>query len=316
MDITWEEAKRRGLKIVKSRWVDGWKPLPDDPEVNVSHRDDVASGTPPLKAHRMVLSHAATKAPGAREKKKLVARYDVSVAFFHADSTGKIAVIPPKDLDQSYLRFLNKAMNGTREASKQWAAKILTNKKKWGFLEIESVPGFFYHPVHDLMVCCHGDDFLASGEKPALEFSDRLMLEEYEVKILPKLGPPEHGGECSEGTHFHRKGTATRGRASFVGWRFAVSDIAAGMARPRRIHMHRLKRLGRYLVKFASEDWVYKYQEAPKELVLYTDSDWAQDPKTKKSMSGYAEMFGSHMRPAVQGRLPSPCQAGRWSTTP
>ena len=73
MDITWEEAKRRGLKIVKSRWVDGWKPLPDDPEVNVSHRDDVASGTPPLKAHRMVLSHASTKAPGARENKKLVA---------------------------------------------------------------------------------------------------------------------------------------------------------------------------------------------------------------------------------------------------
>ena len=72
--------------------------------------------------------------------------------------------------------FLNKAMNGTREASKQWAAKILENKKKRGFLEIESVPGLFYHPVHDLMVCCHGDDFLASGEKQALEFLDRLML--------------------------------------------------------------------------------------------------------------------------------------------
>ncbi|CAE7321841.1 GIP, partial [Symbiodinium sp. CCMP2456] len=165
-DITWEEAKSRGLKIVKSRWVDGWKPLPDDPqgvrsrcvaqEVNVSQRDDVASGTPPLKARRMVLSHAATKAPGARVNKKLIARYDVSVAFFHAESTGKIAVVPPKDLDQSRLWFLNKAMNGTREASKQWAAKILKNKKKWGFLEIESVPGLFYHPVHDIMVCCHG----------------------------------------------------------------------------------------------------------------------------------------------------------------
>ena len=35
------------------------------------------------------------------------------------------------------------------------------------------------------------------------------MLEEYEVKNLPKLGPPEHGGECSEGTH-HRKLTWSR----------------------------------------------------------------------------------------------------------
>ena len=85
-------------------------------------------------------------------------------------------MVPPKDLDQGHLWFLNKAMNGTREASKQWAAKILENKKKWGFLEIESVPGLFYHPAHDLMVCCHGDDFLASGEKQALEFLDRLML--------------------------------------------------------------------------------------------------------------------------------------------
>ena len=215
-----------------------------------------------------------------------------------------------------------------------------------------------YHPVHDLMVCCHGDDFLASGEKQALEFLDRLMLEEYEVKILPKLGPPEHGGECAEGTHLHRKLTWTRdgytweadgkyakllvqelnleggkgvdtpasketgksdrhaekelsaeeasefrrlaGTALYLSLdrptiQFAVSDITAGMAKPCRIHMHRLKRLARYLLKFPSEVWVYRYQESPRELVVYTDSDWAQDPKTRKSMSGYVEMFGSHM---------------------
>ena len=54
-DIAWKEAKKRGLKIVKSRWVDGWKPLPDDvnglrrrrveQEVNTHDRDDVFSGT-------------------------------------------------------------------------------------------------------------------------------------------------------------------------------------------------------------------------------------------------------------------------------
>ncbi|CAE7318183.1 GIP, partial [Symbiodinium sp. CCMP2456] len=234
-------------------------------EVNVSQRDDVASGTPPLKAHRMVLSHAATKAPGARANKKLIARYDVSVAFFHAGSTGKIAVVPPKDLDQSRLWFLNKAMNGTREASKEWAAKILKN-------------------TLSMTSWC-----AAMG-----------------VKILPKLGPPEHGGECSEGTHLHRKLTWSRegysgkgvdtpasketgkndrfaeeelspeeasefrrlaGTALYLSLdrptiQFAISDITAGMAKLRRIHMHRLKRLARYLLKFPSEVWVYKYQEA------------------------------------------------------
>ena len=31
-DMTWEEARKLGLKIVRSRWVDGWKALPDDLE--------------------------------------------------------------------------------------------------------------------------------------------------------------------------------------------------------------------------------------------------------------------------------------------
>ena len=76
--------------------------------------------------------------------------------------------MPPKDLDQGHLWYLLTAMNGAREASKQWALKILKTKKKHGNLEVASVLGLFYHPEHDLMVCCHGDDFLASGEKEAL----------------------------------------------------------------------------------------------------------------------------------------------------
>ena len=60
-DMTWEEARKLGLKIVKSRWLDGWKGLPDDPEgvrsrcvaqdINNYQREDVSSGAPPLKAH-------------------------------------------------------------------------------------------------------------------------------------------------------------------------------------------------------------------------------------------------------------------------
>ena len=59
-DITWEQVQQRGLKVAKSRWVDGWTPLPDDPdgvrsrcvaqEINHTPRDDVYSGAPPLKA--------------------------------------------------------------------------------------------------------------------------------------------------------------------------------------------------------------------------------------------------------------------------
>ena len=133
-DISWDEARRQGLKIVRSRWVDGWKPLPNDPngvrsrcvaqEINDHERDDVFSGTPPLRVHRMIFSAAATAKKGRTSRRKLIARYDVSVAFFHAIATGKIAVVPPKDPDQSMLWFLLKAMNGTREASRQWAKRV------------------------------------------------------------------------------------------------------------------------------------------------------------------------------------------------
>ena len=367
-DITWEEAKRRNLKVVRSRWVDGWKPLPNDPdgvrsrcvaqEINNYARDDVSSGTPPLKAHRMVLAHAATRRPEEGENRKLIGRYDVSVAFFHAEATGKIAVVPPKDVDEGHLWYLLKAMNGTREASKQWSVKITKTKRKHGFLEIANVPGLFYHPVHDLLVSCHGDDFLASGTKEALDFLDAIMVQEYETKVLPRIGAPEHGGHCREGYHLHRKitwsprgfsweadkkyadvlvtelglrgakgvdtpaskdcGKSDRdaekelsaeeasvfrklaGTALYLSLdrptiQFAVSDITSGMAKPLRLHMHKLRRLGRYLIKHPREVWNFEFQMAPKELVVFTDSDWASDTRTRKSMSCYVEMFGKHM---------------------
>ena len=355
---------------LRSRWVDGWKPLPGDEngvrsrcvaqEINNYARDDVSSGTPPLKAHRMVLAHAATRRPEEGENRKLIGRYDVSVAFSHAESTGKIAVVPPKDVDEGHLWYLLKAMNGTREASKQWSLKITKTKRKHGFLEIANVPGLFYHPVHDLLVSCHGDDFLASGTREALYFLDAIMVQEYETKVLPHVGALEHGGHCREGYHLHRKITRSpkgysweadgkyaevlvsklglqgakgvdapaskdcgksdrdaekelsaeeastfrklAGTALYLSLdrptiQFAVSDITSRMARPLRLNMHRLRRLGRYLIKHPKEVWNFDFQMAPNELVVYTDSDcdWASDTRTRKSMSCYVEMFGKHM---------------------
>ena len=289
----------------------------------------------------MVLAHAATRRKEERENKKLIGCYDVSVAFFHAEATGKIAVVPPKDVDEGHLWYLLKAMNGTREASKQWSKKIAKTKKQCGFLEVASVPGLFYHPEHDLVVSCHGDDFLASGSKEALDFLDEIMVKEYETKILPRIGPAHLGGQCSKKEHLHREiswsqkgftwyreilikgfglsgakgvdspaskdcGKSDRDAESELSSeeasatfrklagttlylsldrptiQFAVNDITSGMAKPLRLHMHRLRRLGRYLMKHPSETWNFEYQEAPKELVVYTDSDWASDTRSRK----------------------------------
>ena len=311
-----------------------------------------------MKAHRMVVSAAATAKKGRSSKRKLIARYDVSVAFFHAFATGKIAVIPPRDLDQSMLWFLNKAMNGTREASKQWAKRIVEVATGCGFSEVPSVPGLFYHHEWDITMSCHGDDFLAEGEAKELDLLDEVMLSAFETKVLPRIGPPDFGGVCDKGDHLKRlirwsekgftwesdpkytkdlvkwagleggKGVETptspdTGKGcreaeehlsseeakDFRSWtgtamylsqdrptiQYAVSDIASGMASPTVLHMLKIKRLIRYLLKYPKEVWEFHYQECPEEITVMTDSDWGADKQTRKSMSSYTEKLGSHL---------------------
>ena len=99
-DISYQEAKAKGLRLVRSRWVDTAKEINGKPGVRsrlvpTYKREDVSMGTPPLRVHRAVISHAATAKPGQSVSKKLVARYDVSVAFFHAENSERIGVVPP-----------------------------------------------------------------------------------------------------------------------------------------------------------------------------------------------------------------------------
>ena len=131
-DISYQGAKAKGLRLVRSRWVDTAKEINGKPgvrsrlvaqEVNTYKREDVSMGTPPLRVHRAVISHAATAKPGQSVSKKLVARYDVSVAFFHAENSERCRP-PASEGTPDTIWELRKAMNGTREASRQWGTKI------------------------------------------------------------------------------------------------------------------------------------------------------------------------------------------------
>lgn len=95
-------------------------------------------------------------------------------------------------------------MNGTREASRQWGLYIRGSLTPEGFLTSAAIPGLYYHPEWDIMVACHGDDFIAEGLAEDLDRLDKVMKEKFEVKILPRIGDPIHGGEVPEGTHLHR----------------------------------------------------------------------------------------------------------------
>ena len=89
--------------------------------------------------------------------------------------------MPPKDVyDGERLWFLLKATNGTREASRQWVLYIKVSIGPHGFLASAAIPGLFYHPEWDIMMACHGDDFLAEGLAEDLDKLDEVMKANFE----------------------------------------------------------------------------------------------------------------------------------------
>ena len=103
-----QEAKRRGMKIVRYQWVDVNKG--DDERRNYRSRvvakefnngvdmpEDLFAGTPPLGAIRMLLSEAATVEDG-EVASKVVVVIDVKKAFYEALAKREVAMeVPDED---------------------------------------------------------------------------------------------------------------------------------------------------------------------------------------------------------------------------
>ena len=76
---------------------------------------------------------------------------------------------------------------------------------------------------------------------------------------------------------------------------YATKELSRSMAAPRVQDWGRLKRLGRYLLTRQRSVQLFKWQQDPGHLVAWTDSNWAGCERTRKSTSGGAIMYGSHL---------------------
>ena len=74
---------------------------------------------------------------------------------------------------------------------------------------------------------------------------------------------------------------------------FAMSVVMSGMSEPKMVHQ--VVRVARYVLQHPGEAWLFGYQADPKTLYVYTDTDWAADELTRKSVSCTLERHGSHM---------------------
>ena len=90
---------------------------------------------------------------------------------------------------------------------------------------------------------------------------------------------------------------AAAARCNFLGLdrpdiQYAAKEVSRGMAKPTVDDMTRLKRLARYLIKHPRLVFYYRHKEAPKQICVYSDTDWAGCIKTRKSTQGGAVLLG------------------------
>ena len=85
-------------------------------------------------------------------------------------------------------------MCGTRPASKAFGSYVIDTFKAETFDLATVVPITFVSAELDVSLSCHGDDFLTEGASASLDVLDDIMKGHFEVKFLPRVGPPEHGG--------------------------------------------------------------------------------------------------------------------------
>jgi hypothetical protein len=92
------------------------------------------------------------------------------------------------------------------------------------------------------------------------------------------------------------RGAAARGNylaADRLDSQFACKEICRWMSRPSRHAWKSLKRLCRYLAGAPRLVYIYEQQEIDS-VDVYTDTDWAGCPLTRKSTSGGCVMLGKH----------------------
>ena len=92
------------------------------------------------------------------------------------------------------------------------------------------------------------------------------------------------------------RGAAARGNylaADRLDSQFACKEICRWMSKPSKHAWKALKRLCRYLAGAPRLVYVYEQQEVSA-VDVYTDTDWAGCPPTRKSTSGGCVMLGKH----------------------
>ena len=76
---------------------------------------------------------------------------------------------------------------------------------------------------------------------------------------------------------------------------FAAKELCRRMAVPRKSDLAAFRRLARYVLAVPRLVQCFRWQEPVKEFVVFTDTDFAGCPRTRRSTNGGAIMRGAHL---------------------
>ena len=85
---------------------------------------------------------------------------------------------------------------------------------------------------------------------------------------------------------------------------FLAKEICRWMSAPTELGLQSLQRLARYLVGRPRLVWHYNWQDT-RHFDVYSDTDWAGCPKTRKSTTGGCVMLGTHLIKSWSSTQPS-----------
>ena len=111
---------------------------------------------------------------------------DISRAFFHAPTKGKMYVqLPDEDCgdgSQERCGRLNFSMNRTRDAAQNWFTQYSRQLINVGFEQRKTSPCTFYHKERSSRTYVHGDDYVNAGKPKQLKWLKERLEKTFQVK--------------------------------------------------------------------------------------------------------------------------------------
>ena len=94
------------------------------------------------------------------------------------------------DVKEDRVGKLNVSMYGTRDAARNWQAKVTKHLVSIGFTKGVGNPGVFHHVRRGLALLVHGDDYVSVGDAQGLEWFEGEISKVFDIKTT-MVGPQE-----------------------------------------------------------------------------------------------------------------------------